>query len=447
MGINKNLVYDALDEVKKVGVKDAEVYAETTRLVELSIDGTEINNVRVLEDIGIAIRAYNKGGMGFAYVMQLGKNNVKLAAQRACELAKSAQKDKFFKSLPKPSPLPKIKGLYDSKLSVFPIKKLVKLTQGIIDSAKNVDKDVTLRAELSVILDKESRIVNSNGIDCHERQTAISAYAMAKVQRSKEDVGSGMEFFLSRSIDGLDTIPNIGKIATERAVRNLGAEKTKTRKCFFLLSPYATMGLVSSILASCLNGVTVSYGLSCLRGKLGQKIASDKLTIIDNGCLNGGFMSSHTDGEGSPRKPFYIFEKGVLKNYLHTSYSAGKMKQKNTASAMRHSYTHPPLNAGVTNIKVAPGEKSFNEILKSVDDGIYIDSLHTIDVLTGSISSMIDYGIEIKSGELKNAIKSAMIGTNLLEILKNIVAISKDVKDFCGSTYPYILVEGINIGG
>jgi len=444
----KETIFNIISSSKKRAIKDIEIYFERSRVTKLSIEDSKIQNVRTLEDKGIGIRVYNKGGMGFSYTMATDKDSIKLSAERAIELAKSSNPDKFFKSLPQPQKLPVVNGIFDEKISNLSIREIMNLAEDIICEAKKVNGDVVLSGQIDVVFDKHIGIVNSRGIDCDCKINAISAQVSGKIEKSKEDVGSGFAISLSHSIDDINIIISVGREAAEKAVRGLGARKTKTRRCPVLFSPLATYYLTTSLLGKCLAGITNSYSMSCLSNKIGKKIASEKLTIWDDGTLTGGIASSPFDGEGNPHKPFPVIEKGILKNYLHTSYSANKMNEQNTMSATRSSYKNPPNDTSFTNIKiVGTPEKTLKNILKNVDDGIFIDFLYGIDVLTGTISSAINYGTEIKNGELKNAVSGAMIGTNLLDVLKNIMEISKDTMNFGGSICPYLLVNDISISG
>lgn len=437
----KNL-FSAIEAARRAGADACDIYAARRRFARLDIDGHQLHSVRVCNDEGVAVRAFHHGGLGFAFSSSLA--NVKDAAVRAARLALSAQKDRFFKSLPAKAKYAAIKNIHDKKLSCLKVSELIRKVGKAVSVASKVNRNVVLRGEIEVTFDKETALANSEGANVSFGETAASGVISAKIEKSKQDVSAGWDFVISRNFADFD-LEGVTKIAIEKAARGLGAKKTATRTTCLVLSPTA-VGDLLKIISQCLDGVTVSYGLSCLASKLGRQIASTKFTLTDNGAISGGFNSTPVDDEGSPKRQFTVIEKGVLKNYLHTSYSAGKLGQKNTASANRGTYKALPAS-NLSNCIVEPGVKSYSEILKYIDDGIYIDSFPQVNVLTGAISSMIDYGIEIHRGCLANPIKSAMVGANLVDVLKNISDVSSERENRGGSLLPYLLIEDVNVGG
>jgi PmbA protein len=437
------LTHTAVKAALQAGADQAEAYEDLSRQIVISVSGKHIHSVRVTYDSGVGIRSYVKGCLGFSYTMQLNEKAIKDTAEKATKLAMVSQRDPHFKSLPEPTNPKLVKGLYDRELASITVEETSKIVENMIRVAHEVSKDAVLRGNLYAV-SRNYAITNSLGINFEESVTSISTYMMSIVKKTFENVGSGMEFDYSRSLK--DFNPEwVSSQATSKALKFLGAQQSKTRACTLLLSPNATWRL-SYALAFPLDGQSIALDRSCLAGRVGTRIASEKFTLIDDGSAEKGFSSSSVDAEGVPKEKFAIIEDGVLKTYLHNSYTAGRLGMKNNACAARDSYKST-LATAPSNLQIKPGDQKLDEMISDVKDGIYLDSFPFPDPVTGNISSMIDFGIQIRNGAMTEPIKGTMIGSNLLEILHNIDSISKEVRSTAGISMPYLTIKNIQIAG
>jgi PmbA protein len=152
------------------------------------------------------------------------------------------------------------------------------------------------------------------------------------------------------------------------------------------------------------------------------------------------------DAEGVPKRRNILIEEGVLKSYLHNSYTAARLGMPNNASAVRISYK-TIVSTGISNPQVGLGDKSLEEMITEIEDGIYIDSFPFPDRATGNISAMIDFGIQIKNGEFARPVRGTMLGGNIVELLRNIDAVSKEARYEPGLVFPYLRIKEAQIAG
>jgi PmbA protein len=429
----------------EAGAEQAEAYGETCRNLKVEMMGQEIGNVRTVHDAGLAVRAYYRGGMGFAYTMQLAEDAVAACGARAAELAKGAQPDPHFRSLPEPTEAEHIAGLFDEELAAIGVEGAAQLAERTIAGAREVDPRVILHGGVTLEAPRQFVIVNSLGLETHELGTRVQAWVISILKPSPEDVGSGTEYDLARNLVEFDPAW-VGREATRKAQRLLRAEAAETRTCALLLTPNAVGRLVQGI-AFLLRGEDIAYERSCLVGKLNTHIASPLLTLVDDGTVAGGFGSSQVDAEGVPKRRNILIEEGVLKSYLHNSYTAARLGLPNNASAVRGSYK-TPLSTGLSNPQVGLGDLSLEEMVADIADGIYVDSFNPFpDLATGNISSMIDFGIQIKNGEFARPVKGTMLGGNILELLRNIDAVSREARREPGIILPYLRIREAQIAG
>jgi predicted Zn-dependent protease len=159
----------------------------------------------------------------------------------------------------------------------------------------------------------------------------------------------------------------------------------------------------------------------------------------------GGNASGAVDGEGTRRRPFPLLEGGVVAAYLLDAYTARRLGQPNNGCHTR-GYGGPG-GIGPANLRFARGERPAADLLREVEDGVFVDSFPSPDPATGNMSSMVDYGIEIRGGELGRGLKGTMIGSTFREFLANVDAVSSDAREEPGQVYPTIRVRDVQIAG
>jgi len=194
------------------------------------------------------------------------------------------------------------------------------------------------------------------------------------------------------------------------------------------------------------NGDSVYRGASFLAGKLGQKIAADRVTVIDDGTIVGGFGTSPFDGEGIPTRRTVVIENGVLASYLLNTYTAKKLGLKTTANASRGLAGTPSIGAG--NYFLQPGTKTPQQLISEIKDGLYVTEFlgHGANLVTGDYSRGAS-GLWISGGELTYPVEEITVAGNLKEMFMNISEIANDL-EFRGSmACPTIRIDGLIVGG
>jgi PmbA protein len=194
------------------------------------------------------------------------------------------------------------------------------------------------------------------------------------------------------------------------------------------------------------NGDSVYRGASFLAGKLGEKIAGENVTVIDDGTLPGGFGTSPFDGEGVPTRRTVVIERGVLKSYLLNTYTAKKLGMQTTGNASRGLAGTPGIGAG--NYFLQAGEKSPQQIISSISEGLYVTELlgFGVNLVTGDYSRGAS-GLWISGGELAYPVEEITIAGNLKQMFENISEIGSDL-EFRGSVAaPTVRIDGLTVGG
>ncbi len=287
-------------------------------------------------------------------------------------------------------------------------------------------------------------LANSLGFVGEYRNSYCSVSAVPVAQE-----GGSMQrdywYSVARTLKKLDDPEQVGRIAAQRTVRRLGARKVKTTKVPIVFDPQMARSLIEHIFEA-VNGDAIYRGASFLAGKLGERVAGENVTVIDDGTLRGGFGTSPFDSEGVPTRRTVVIENGVLKSYLLNTYTARKLGLQTTGNASRGLAGNPSI--GVGNFFLQPGARKPEEIIGGVREGLYVTELlgFGVNLVTGDFSRGAS-GLWISNGELGYPVEEITIAGNLKDMLLNIGEIGSDLEFRGAVAAPTLRLEGLTVAG
>jgi PmbA protein len=305
--------------------------------------------------------------------------------------------------------------------------------------------DLAVRAERAA-LDADPAITNSEGasFDYNRTQVALGntqgfygAYegttaGLYCVPIAQSPAGMQRDHWMSasRHRDQMESPEAIGKKAAHRAVRRLGARKIPTGSVPIIFDPLCARSLLSHVFEA-VSGSAIYRRSSFLIGQIGQSVAAPGITILDNALMPAGLGSSPFDDEGVPTQSTPIIEAGVLRNYLHSAYTARKLGSKPTGNGSRAA--SGSVTIGPTNFYLEAGAYTPEEIISTTERGLYVVELigFGVNTVTGDYSRGA-VGIWIENGKFVHPVQEVTIAGNLREMLKNIEMVGNDVT-FLGS--------------
>lgn len=438
-----DLVQRAVKSALKEGADQADALAKRVRRVDVEVEKNAVKLCTTIHDYGVSVRAFRHGGMGFAYTQRLRGKEAATLGKRAAKLARGVHPDPDFVTLPGPKGAPPVPGLYNEDLAEIGVEEVVEITTRMTDAAKLVPSAIVAGG---VSVSSESHaLANSLGTLVEGSSTAITVGLMGIVRRGG-DVGSFYEWDQGRSLRDVK-LEAVGEKAVRAAGRYLKARKVKTETLPVVFGFTPGFSLLASTLAGAANAESVQRNRSFLADRLGLEMASDLVTVTDDGSVPSGVASSTYDGEGVPKRRLLLVEKGVLRTYLHNSYTANKAGVESTASALRGSYASP-VGIGPSNLQIQPGRWTVEEMIEDMREGIYFEtgSLYG-DPVTGDLSKPVDFGFKVERGEIAHPVKATLIGTNLRLLLKDIDAVSKEYREEPGLVMPAFRAQGVRVAG
>ncbi|MFZ5943379.1 MAG: TldD/PmbA family protein [Bacillota bacterium] len=436
---------DAAALAVKMGADEAEVYILNSRDLNIQVANQEINNIKFAQERGLGIRVFKNKKMGFSFSSDLSQTAVDKMVHQALANADKTEEDQFL-SLPEKTERYTQLDLFDPRIHETSLEEKISLAKEIEGWAKKYDSRIKI-TERSSYEDSfyEIFIANSLGLEAYYQGAYCGGYALVVgEEKGESQTGFGMQYSLK--YQDLDP-EKIGKEAGQRAVRLLGAKTINSQKAAIVLEPYIATNFLG-LISPALSAEAVEKGKSFLAGKVDQKVASNLINIIDDGSMEGRILSAPFDGEGTPTSKTILIEKGVLKGYLHNTYTGKKAGVKSTGNGVRGTYRSTP-EVGTTNFYVAGGSGSQEELIKSTAKGLYVTDvmgMHTANPISGDFSLGAS-GIWIENGEFTVPVRGIAIAGNIKDILQNIDKVADDLTFFVGKGSPTIRINNISISG
>jgi PmbA protein len=292
-----------------------------------------------------------------------------------------------------------------------------------------------------------SAIANSNGVAAFDRGTIMEC-SLAAVAKEKSRVTPVCFEFNAERAYAVD--PEwVGKEAARLAVSALKTKPIKTETTKLILTPFALQGLLYYTLINAVKADNVQRNQSPFKGRVGEKVASEHVTIYDDGLFPGGLRTWAFDGEGGPQQKTPLIEKGVLRGFLYDNYAAKKEGLESTGNASRAGYLSTPT-IEATNFHITPGNKTPDELIREVDDGLliyYLQGAHSSNPVSGEFSVVATPAWKIKKGEIAHATRGVMLAGNIFEAFKNVSIVANNERKMGQLIAPWILVENVRVIG
>lgn len=442
----QDLAADAVAQALHAGATDAECTISEGEEFSASVRMRELESVKEAGSRGAGIRVLIGKRTGSAYTSDLSAEGIRKMVSSARELADLTTEDPHA-GLPDPSELGSLAddlGLYCADVAQLETSQKIELAGRAEEAALDSDPRIT-NSEGGSFNTHLSRHIfaNSRGFSGEYRSSHCSLSAVP-VAKEGESMERDYWFSMARGFAGLDSPEQIGRIAAQRALRRLRPVKVETQRVPVIFEPRVARSLLSNLFEA-VHGESVYRHASFLAGRLGEKIASEKLTVIDDGTIPGLFGTSPFDDEGVPTRRTVVVEHGVLRNYLLNTYTARKLQMKTTGNAARGITGNAGIGHG--NLYVQKGEKSPEQIIASVANGFYVTELlgFGVNIVTGDYSRGAT-GIWIRNGELAFPVSEVTIAGNLNDMLMDL-EIGSDL-EFRGSTAaPTLLIGEMTVGG
>jgi PmbA protein len=445
-----SLCEKAVRTAERSGASEVEAYICQILRTSVGIERGQIVKTITHVDQGLGVRAtYNKA-IGFAYTNLLTEKTVEEAASKAFSSAKASQPDPYWRSFTTRKCFANVQKTFDKKILELSSEELVGLATRMLQTATEKDKRVfVVDGEVEASYAAKA-LFNSYDVSNYDKGTFISCGLAAVAREANYVTPVCFEFDAKRT---LDIDPEwVGSETARLTASALKAEPIPSKTYTVVFTQLAMQLLLSYTLVNAVKADYVQREQSALKGKIGEKVASENVSIYDDGILEGGFRTWGFDDEGVDRRKTVVIEKGVLKNFLYDNYTAGKDEVESTGNAYRGGnapYVETP-SIEATNFQFTPGNKSTDELISEIDSGLivyFLQGAHSSNPVSGEFSVVAVPSWKIEKGEIKNAVKGAMLSGTVFDVLRNVSALANNQRQVGALVAPWISVENVKVIG
>lgn len=440
----------AVDAAVKSGANEAEAYLSISSGISIDIERGQIVRSLKSMDQGLGVRAVYSKAVGFSYTNTLTDKTVNETAERAFRAAKASRPDKNWVKFADPRKYGETKGTYDKRIVDLSSDVLVDVAVDMLDAVGKRDKRVMAVAGGVSSSVFGTAVVNSHGIEVSEVGTAVGC-SMETIARDGADVTAACFELDTKRVYDIDPI-SVGNEASRQAVSSLGAKKVASGEFPVIFTQAAFRSLLYYTVINAVKADYVQRERSALKDKIGEQVASELVTVYDDGLLEGGLLSSKFDCEGVPCQKTLVIENGVLRNFLYDNYTANKANVKSTGNASRSgnaAYSSTPV-LEANNFVFKQGNKTEQQLIGEVNNGLIVygvQGAHSSNPESGEFSVVATPAWKIEKGAVAYAVRDVMLTGVFFDVLKNVSDLGSNTRKLGQLVAPWIRVENVRAVG
>lgn len=459
--IDKKTANDILNAALSNGGRFAEIFIENNKRNSISMINGKVERALSGIDFGLGIRIFVNDKVVYTYTNDLSYDNlIKIAKEASCALKGEDKrevltfnhidynKENQHKAIIMPETVEK--------------KKIVDMLKSASSSAFEYDKLITQTGLGYLDSSQEICVINSEGLWVNDTRVRTRASVSSVASRDNEKQTGyfgpgalkGFEFFETIDLD------EIAREASRSAVTMLNAKNCPSGKMSVIMDNGFGGVIFHEACGHGLEAAAVSKKASVFADKLGEQIASEKVTAIDDGTIQNSWGSINVDDEGEKARKNILIENGVLKGYMVDRFNGEKMGMKATGSSRRESYKYIPVSR-MTNTYIAAGNDKKEDIIKNTEYGLYAKYMGggSVNTASGEFNFAVNEAYIVRNGEICEPVRGATLIGKGAEILKEIDMVSDNLalcEGMCGASsgsvpvnvgQPMLRVKEITVGG
>ena len=439
----------------KKGFEEAEAFTSKITKQEIiyrgRIEATKTNIIA-----GLGIRGIVDQRIGFFSISSLERRDIEYAIDQAFKIAIATNEDSDWKSLPREYGKTSVEKVVDKRVEQLTAKDLVSEVRLVLDTVREVDQSLEVTRGYIATGVSSNAIANSHGCKLERKETNAASWIAVKAGGSNGK-GVSHEFSQSRHWRGLKNEP-LARSVSERALKMLHAKTVPSGKLSTVWRNDVFGSVIDAMLTRIITADAIQKNRSPWAGKIGKPVASEQVSIVDEGTMAAGIGTRHFDDDGVPQKRVPVIEKGILRGFLYDCYTAYKENRKTTGNAHRDfgTFSSPPNYMKTpspypNNLIVKPQGASPDELIRETRNGLYI--VETIgewlsNPISGDLSATVASGFIIEKGELGRAVKGMIVSANFFDVLRGRMDLRANDLENAGPVYaPTTQVLDMTVSG
>lgn len=440
-------VKELFSKAQEEGFYEYEVYYVDRESLSISVYKEEVEKYNLNNSAGLSFRGKFGDRIGYSYTEILDEDAIEMLVKKAKENVLAIENndiqfiyegDKEYKEI----------STYHEELEDIPADKLINIAISMEKEAKKYCNKVESFSGCSVSYSSgKYGIINSKGLNLSNKSNLLTAYVVPIV-KDLDKMYDGCGYVVAKSLN--DVKPDkIAKMGVDEALSKIGGTSIASGNYKVIINNEAMVSLLSTF-AGIFSGDAVQKGLSLLKDKEGEIIATDIVNLVDDPHLEDGLASVSFDDEGVATLKTYLIKNGKLNSLLHNLKTANKAGVKSTGNGFKASYASP-ISVSPTNFYIEPGINSLEEMTKKINKGLIITDfagLHSgANSITGDFS-LAAKGFYIEDGIKTHPVEQITVAGNFFTLLNNIEEIGSDLKFPMSSVgSPSIIIKELSIAG
>lgn len=414
-----------LKQATAQGLSDAEVYAEFGSAIRIKVNDNKLDTYETSEEGGVSFRARYQEKMGYAYTEKIEQDSIQFLIEAVKKNASILEIEDTATSFAGSEHYAKANFYHASLEQVTPpmmIEALQRVEQQILAIDTRIKRVSYCQMQLFT---GERHLLNAKGLELHEKSNGLIIFANA-VAMANGETKTGGEVAIIEDLQAFTSEKFAERVAMQ-AITSLGGQSIPSAKYPVIMENEAATSLLNAFTGA-FSAEEAQKGMSRLQGKVGQKIATNKLTIIDNPRYPTSLNKTTFDAEGVATQPLAIIKEGVLQTLLHNRRTAQEEGIETTGHAFKPSYKGT--------IAIAPhmfvverGLATKNQLIQGMTKGVMITNLAGLHAGANTISgdfSVAASGFYIEDGKIIGPTKQMTIASNFFEMLNNIQEVADD---------------------
>ncbi len=458
--LSRRIAYNILDTALATGADFAEIFIENNVKNSIAVINGKVDKALSGRDFGLGLRVICGDRAIYVYTNDISKDNLMKMAKDAAASVKANTRC-LIKSFEK---IDYTNGVGEIVIMPDTVKK--KTIADMLRSASSVAfayDDAISQTQMSYMDSvQDVCIINSEGLWSTDRRirTRASVSAVASNESEKQTgyfaPGAMSGFELYQQID----LNKLAKEAASSAVTMLKAAPCPSGKMDVIMDNGFGGVIFHEACGHGLEVTAVSKNASVFAGKLGEKIASEKVTAIDDGTMKGKWGSINIDDEGTPSQCKVLIENGILKSYMSDRFNGKRMNYHLTGSSRRESYRYMPV-ARMTNTYIAAGSDKPEDIISNTEYGLYAKYMGggSVNPASGEFNFAVNEAYIVRNGKICEPVRGATLIGKGAEVLMNIDMVGDNLmlaEGMCGASsgsipvcvgQPMIRVKNMTVGG
>ena len=446
-GLSQELARDILAMAKAKGASSGDVVMVEGDSFSVTVRLGEVEKISQAGEKRLGLRLFFDLSSASASTSDISRESLERLVDDTAQMARATAQDPQS-GLPAAEDLARAipdLDLLDDDARAVSVEQKIQMALETENSAMSFDPRIT-NSEGGEFSNNFGRVIyaSSQGFS-GEYSGSTFGHSVAPVASHNGSMQRDYWYSSNRKFARLESPKCVGEKAARRVLARLGGRKIKTCEAPVVFDPEMAASLLRNLSAA-ISGYSLYKGASFLIGKLGAQIASEHVTVIDDGTIPGALGSRPFDAEGLPTRKKTIVEKGRLLSYLLDTYSGKKLAMASTGNASR-SVAEPP-GVAPSNFFLSPGAHTPEEIIRSVKQGLYVTELigFGVNMVTGDYSRGAA-GMWIENGELAYPVEEVTIAGNLKEMIQDIEMIGNDLEMRGRIAAPTVKIARMTVAG